>query len=223
MAVRRVNPNRMELMRLKNQLNTARRGHKLLKDKRDEMMRQFMALLKDTASLRKKVEDALKRANEGMMLAKAVLPEAVINTALMSGEDNLEVEVERYNIMSVDTPEFSLPESAQDAESLYLPYSLVGGAAEVDRAILSLQAIFPELIRLATMEKRTELLAVEIEKTRRRVNSLEYRMIPDLEETIRSITMKMEENERANLTRLMKVKELILEADIQERQSRRDA
>lgn len=109
-----------------------------------------MALLKDTAALRKKVEEALKRANEGMMLAKAVLPEEVINTALMSGEDNLEVEVDRHNIMSVDTPEFELPESAQDAE-LVLPYSLVGGAAEVDRAILSLQAIF-RAHPLATME-----------------------------------------------------------------------
>lgn len=210
MAVQRVNPNRMELMQLKKQLSTARRGHKLLKDKRDELMRQFLLIVKDNARLRSKVEDLLSAANSEMLLARAVMQKEVIETAMMSGRESLELNVSEQNIMSVQVPVFA-PLEAVSAKKKQLPYAMSSAGPELDQAITVLEEVLPSLIDLASLEKKTQLLAFEIEKTRRRVNSLEYRLIPDLEDTIREVTMKMEENERANLTRLMKVKELILE------------
>ncbi|NLJ70367.1 MAG: V-type ATP synthase subunit D [Clostridiaceae bacterium] len=238
MAVMRVNPNRMELMRLRGQLNVARRGHKLLKDKRDELMRQFISLVKRNQQLRLEVEKLLREYNREMVLARAVMPKQVIETALYSGYDNLILQARRKNLMSVQVPEFfvhdqtmlgDLPDDkmgktgkAQMRHTTYIPYGFSGVSGELDFAILTLLKVLPVMIELASVEKTTQLLAGEIAKTRRRVNSLEHRMIPDLEDTIRSITMKMEENERANTTRLMKVKDLILEKEIRERRSRNE-
>ncbi|HHT24983.1 MAG TPA: V-type ATP synthase subunit D [Clostridiaceae bacterium] len=238
MAVMRVNPNRMELMRLRGQLNVARRGHKLLKDKRDELMRQFISLVRRNQELRLQVEKLLREYNHAMVLARAVMPEQVIETALYSGYDNLTLQARRKNLMSVQVPEFfahdqtMLEDDVDDKtqkiskelkrSTTYIPYGFSGVSGELDHAILILRKALPAMIELATVEKTTQLLAVEIARTRRRVNSLEHRMIPDLEDTIRSITMKMEENERANTTRLMKVKDLILEKEIRERRSRNE-
>ncbi|NLM19535.1 MAG: V-type ATP synthase subunit D [Clostridiaceae bacterium] len=238
MAVMRVNPNRMELMRLRGQLNVARRGHKLLKDKRDELMRQFISLVKRNQKLRLEVEKLLREYNCKIVLAQAVMPEQVIKTALYSGYDNLILQAKRKNLMSVQVPEYFVHDQtmledssdektekivkAQKRSTTYIPYGLSGVSGELDLAILTLHKVLPVMIELATVEKTTQLLAGEIAKTRRRVNSLEHRMIPDLEDTIRSITMKMEENERANTTRLMKVKDLILEKEIRERRSRNE-
>lgn len=228
MAIMRVNPNRMELMRLRSQLLVAKRGHKLLKDKRDELMRQFLAIVKQNQELRKEVERLLKIYNQEMMLARAVMREEVIETALHSGHDDFVVEVKEKNLMSLRVPEYVMyNEDADDQQKsktprskTSLPYGLSGVSGELDQAILALMEAVPAMIELATVEKRTQLLAQEIEKMRRRVNSLEHRMIPDLEETIQSITMKMEESERSNITRLMKVKDLILEKEIIERRRR---
>lgn len=238
MAVLRVNPNRMELMRLRGQLNVARRGHKLLKDKRDELMRQFISLIKRNQKLRLEVEKLLREYNREMVLARAVMPEQVIETALYSGYDNLLLQARRKNLMSVQVPEYFVHDQtmledyadektrkiakARKRSTTYIPYGFSGVSGELDHAILTLRKVIPVMIELATVEKTTQLLAGEIAKTRRRVNSLEHRMIPDLEDTIRSITMKMEENERANTTRLMKVKDLILEKEIRERRSRNE-
>lgn len=238
MAVMRVNPNRMELMRLRGQLNVARRGHKLLKDKRDELMRQFISLVKRNQKLRLEVDELLREYNREMVLARAVMPEQVIETALYSGYDNLILQARRKNLMSVQVPEYFVHDQtmledhadektkktakAQKRSKTYIPYGFSGVSGELDLAILTLRKVLPVMIELATVEKTTQLLAGEIAKTRRRVNSLEHRMIPDLEDTIRSITMKMEENERANTTRLMKVKDLILEKEIRERRSRNE-
>lgn len=236
MAVMRVNPNRMELMRLREQLSVARRGHKLLKDKRDELMRQFISTVKHNQELRAEVENLLKQYNQEMVLARAVMPEQVIETALFSGYDNLILQSRRKNLMSVQVPEFFVYDQRmmedrderrerareRDRSQTYIPYGFTGVSGELDHAILALRKALPVMIELATVEKTIQLLAGEIAKTRRRVNSLEHRMIPDLEDTIRSITMKMEEDERANTTRLMKVKDLILEKEIRERRRRHE-
>ncbi len=216
MAVLRVNPNRMELLRLKEQLRVARRGHKLLKDKRDELMRQFLILVLEVDELRREVEELVERSHAEMLLAKAVNGERVVNEALMAEGNLLCAEVGRENTMSVRTPVISV--HLEDRENrLPLPYGLATVSGELDEAIDTLDQALPLLLKLATLEHKSHLMAAEIERTRRRVNSLEYVMIPSFEETIRSITMKMDENERGNLTRLMKVKDMIIEQEIEKR------
>ena len=214
MAQKQVNPNRMELLRLKKQLVTARRGHKLLKDKRDELMRQFLDLIRTNRALRLKVEKLLQSANQDMVLARAVMDTASLETALMAGKESLTLSIDTRNVMSVNVPVFaSLFEVTGEIEGL--PYGLASTAGELDQAIVSLHEAFPVMLELAEVEKGAQLLADEIEKTRRRVNSLEYILIPELREQIRSITMKMDENERGNLTRLMKVKDMIVKQAIE--------
>ncbi len=230
MSKRRVNPNRMELLRLKNQLKTARRGHKLLKDKRDELMRQFLELVKDTAELRTRVESLLATSNNEMVLARATMQPEVVESALLTGSMSLEVFVGEENTMSVISPVFTLPQrSAGDKTSDEapekdvlmsdsLPYGMTSVSGELDQAIDALREVFPEMMELAEKENKARLMAMEIERTRRRVNSLEYVLIPELGEMIHSITMKMDENERGNLTRLMKVKDMIVAETIKKKQ-----
>ncbi|HHU08087.1 MAG TPA: V-type ATP synthase subunit D [Clostridiaceae bacterium] len=227
MAKRRANPNRMELLKLKNQLNTARRGHKLLKDKRDELMRQFLEIVRITADLRGEVEELLEKANQEMVLARATMQTAVVESALLTGLPPLQLEVSEINTMGVVSPVFALPstnnnETVEQVDvtrnialgSSNLPYGMTSVSGELDQAIDALREVFPLMLKLAERENQARLMAAEIERTRRRVNSLEYVLIPELMELISSITMKMEENERANLTRLMKVKDMIVEAKI---------
>jgi len=209
MAKRQVNPNRMELLRLKRQLVTARRGHKLLKDKRDELMRQFLDIIRQNKVLREQVEEKLTAANRQMLLARAVMSPEVLGSALMAGHELLTIDIDTRNIMSVNVPVFTSPYLIS-GQIENLPYGMASTAPELDLAIVTLNEIFPEMIELAESEKTAQLLADEIEKTRRRVNSLEYILIPELKEAIRSISMKMDENERGNLTRLMKVKDMIV-------------
>lgn len=219
MPKRRVNPNRMELLKLKTQLTTARRGHKLLKDKRDELMRQFMDLVKNNADLRLKMEGLLKAANQEMVLARALMGSDVVESALSVASGNLEVRVGEENTMSVRTPVFSL-RGDRTLKKGQLPYAMTSVSAELDEAVDRLAEVFPVLIELATAEKKAERMALEIERTRRRVNSLEYVLIPELIESIREITMKMDEQERGNLTRLMKVKDLIVEQALEKKKAR---
>jgi len=214
MAKKQVNPNRMELLRLKKQLVTARRGHKLLKDKRDELMRQFLDLIRANRVLRLKVEQLIAAANQDMLLARAVMDNASLETALMAGKESLTLDIDTKNIMSVNVLIFaSLFDVSGEIEGL--PCGLASTAGELDQAILALHEAFPVMLELAEVEKSAQLLADEIEKTRRRVNSLEYILIPELISQIRSITMKMDENERGNLTRLMKVKDMIVKQAIE--------
>ena len=214
MAKKQVNPNRMELLKLKKQLVTARRGHKLLKDKRDELMRQFLDLIRANRMLRLRVEQLIVAANQDMVLARAVMDNASLEAALMAGRESLTLDIDTRNIMSVKVPIFaSLFDVAGERDSL--PYGLASTAGELDQAIGALYEAFPVMLELAEVEKSAQLLADEIEKTRRRVNSLEYILIPELQSTIRSITMKMDENERGNLTRLMKVKDMIVRQAIE--------
>jgi V/A-type H+-transporting ATPase subunit D len=219
MANRQVNPNRMELMRLKKQLVTARRGHKMLKDKRDELMRQFLDIVKANQALRQRTEQLLAGANRDMVLARAVLDPAVLEAALMSGRENLSLDIDTKNIMSVKVQIFSA-EFEMSGLRENLPYGMASTGGELDQAIIALKEALPVMIELAETEKTAQLLADEIEKTRRRVNSLEYVLIPELQATIRSITMKMDENERGNLTRLMKVKDMIVNQALEKARAR---
>ncbi len=208
MAQLRVNPTRMELTRLKRRLKTAVRGHKLLKDKRDEMVRRFMLYVRRNKELREEVEKLLAEALGSFVLARAVMSEGAVEEALMYPARRAEIEVSKRNIMSINVPVVKM---AKDESSSQYPYGYVSTSGELDTAIVALADVLPKMIELAEAEKTCNMLADEIEKTRRRVNALEYVMIPDMEETIRYITMKLDENERGNLSRLMKMKSILEE------------
>jgi len=204
-----VNPTRMELSKLKKKLSSARRGHKLLKDKRDELMRQFMILIKENRQLRTEVEKAINEANRYMAVAGSVMQKEVLETALMLPKQEVELEVSEKNVMSVYIPEFKTKFRTDDTNDIY-SYGMAFTSIDLDGAVSALSAVFPKMIRLAEIEKACQLMADEIEKTRRRVNALEHIMIPDYEETIKFITMKLSENERSTTTSLMKVKDMVL-------------
>lgn len=208
MAKLNVNPTRMELRRLKNRLKTATRGHKLLKDKSDEMIRQFMLYVRENKRLREEVEKELTDSLKAFMLARAVSSDAVIEEAIVMPSAKVGLETSSKNVMSVDVPVFTITES--EASELY-PYSFASVTSELDDSIASLTGLLPKLLKLAEVEKTCNMLADEIEKNRRRVNALEYVMIPQLEETIKYIAQKLDENERGATTRLMKVKSMIQE------------
>ncbi|MBU5455539.1 V-type ATP synthase subunit D [Caproiciproducens sp. MSJ-32] len=209
MARLNVNPNRMELSGLKKRLATAKRGHKLLKDKQDELMRQFINLIKYNNELRKEVEAELQASLKDFVMARAVMSSEFLEEAIAYPKESISVEVERKNIMSVNVPKMTFKRQLEDEEGSIYPYGFANTSSELDDSIGKLYNILPKLLELAEVEKSTQLMSDEIEKTRRRVNALEYMTIPSLEETIRYIRMKLDENERSNLTRLMKVKDII--------------
>lgn len=210
MAKTQVNPTRMELTRLKKKLATARRGHKLLKDKRDELMRQFLALIRETRSLREKVEQSIAGANQRLVLARAGMEEEALNVALLAPRQEVNLSVSSKNVMSVEIPVFDVTTRTADPNDIYC-YGLAYTSSDLDDSIKSLADILPDLLRLAEVEKSCQLMAAEIENTRRRVNALEHVMIPDTEEKIKYIVMKLDENERSTQIRLMKVKDMMLE------------
>lgn len=214
MAVMRVNPTRMELTRLKKRLAIAVRGHKLLKDKRDEMIRRFIELVRKNKELREQVEKELTQALGDFLMARAVMSTEVLEEAVMYPTRQVELKVSKQNVMSVDVPKIDYEEKSQEGLSPY-PYGFASTSGELDGAIVTLSEILPRMLELAEIEKTCQMLADEIEKTRRRVNALEHIMIPQMEETIKYITMKMDENERASRTRLMKVKDMIEERNIE--------
>ncbi|NLT58137.1 MAG: V-type ATP synthase subunit D [Clostridiales bacterium] len=212
MARLNVNPTRMELTRLKKRLRTAQRGHKLLKDKRDELMKQFLEMVRQNRALRRAVEEKLMRAHGSFVLAAAAMSEESLAESLMCPRQTVSVEVSTRNVMSVNVPKFDFQMSG-DRSDIY-PYGFGFTSGELDAAVFELGSVLTELLELAQMEKAAELMSDEIEKTRRRVNALEYATIPNLQETIRYITMKLEENERGNITRLMKVKDMMIAEQI---------
>ena len=206
MAIR-VNPTRMELTRLKKRLKTATRGHKLLKDKRDEMVRRFMGYIRRNKELREEIEEQLGAAMGRFAIAGARMGEAAVTEALLCPAREAAIELGKQNIMNVDVPtiKYTAIEGGTD-----LPYGFAFTSGELDGAVLDMAALLPLLIELAEVEKTCNMLADKIEKTRRRVNALEHVMIPEMLETIKYITMKLEDNERGNITRLMKVKEMMV-------------
>ena len=204
-----VNPTRMELSKLKKRLVVATRGRKLLKDKQDELMRQFITLVKYNNELRKKVEEKLSKSFKDFVMAKAVLGSEFLEEAIFYPTNKIALDVSIKNVMSVKVPVFKF--SGISEENDKFSYGFFNTNSELDLAITNFRMVFSELLELAEVEKSTQLMADEIEKTRRRVNALEYRTIPDLKETIKYIRMKLDENERGALTRLMKVKNMIAE------------
>ena len=205
MAIMKVNPTRMELRRLKTRLKTATRGHKLLKDKSDEMIRRFMEYVKLNKSLREEVESELVVALKGFTVAKSLVDTTTLDTALSVPGVKFGVDVTTRNILSVEVPVLSVKKEGIEN----YPYSFASVPSAMDTSIGTVTGLLGKLLKLAEVEKTCNMLADEIEKNRRRVNALEYVMIPQLQETIKYITMKLDENERGNLIRLMKVKSMI--------------
>jgi V/A-type H+-transporting ATPase subunit D len=205
-----VNPTRMEMTKLKKRLVTSRRGHKLLKDKRDELMRLFLELVRRNKELREQVEEMIMQSHKNFQIAAAVMTPESLREALMFPKQSVDLKVTYKNVMSVNVPQFTYSVSSEEPSNIY-PYGYAFTSGELDASIEALSKVLPLLLELAEIEKSAQMLAQEIEKTRRRVNALEHVMIPQLAETIKSIRMKLDENERGNLTRLMKVKDMMLE------------
>ena len=217
-----VNPTRQELTRLKTRLKTSIRGHKLLKDKRDELMKQFMDVVRENRALRAKVEEGLMRAHNSFTVASAVMSSEAMQQALMYPKQSVELDMTFKNIMSVNVPEYQFKTKNDDPGEIY-PYGYAATSGELDTAVAALGKVFQDMLKLAQIEKSAQLMAEEIEKTRRRVNALEYVVIPDTQETIRYITMKLDENDRATTTRLMKVKDMLLKESLEEKKARDEA
>ena len=205
-----VNPTRMELTRLKGKLRTAQRGHKLLKDKRDELMKQFLDTVREVRTLRAEVEEELMQVHGSFTVASALMSSQALEQALLYPKQSVSLEVGYKNIMSVNVPQYTFHTTNDDPTELY-PYGFAQTSGELDTALEALGSVFQDMLELAQAEKTVQLLAQEIEKTRRRVNALEYVMIPEMQQNIRYITMKLDENERGNTTRLMKVKDMVLQ------------
>ena len=209
MAKLNVNPTRMELSRLKLRLKTAVRGHKLLKDKQDELMRQFIDMIKKNKKLREKVEEMLQNSFKDFLLSRGVMSDEMLENAIAYPKEKIGVEVKKKNIMSVNVPQMTFVKENEGNQGMIYPYGYAQTSADLDDAIDGLNSVMDNLLELAEVEKACQLMADEVEKTRRRVNALEYMTIPQLQETIRFIQMKLDENERGSITRLMKVKDMM--------------
>jgi V/A-type H+-transporting ATPase subunit D len=201
-----INPTRMELLRLRKRLGLARRGHKLLKDKQDELMKRFMGLVHQIKDLRLSVEEELEQAWRRFLVARSMGGSRVVENAVSAPTRKTSVEVGRQQVMNLVVPVFSLK-----TEGKLASYGLAATPAELDTSLVAMEKVLGRMVELASKEKALELIGDEIERTRRRVNALEYILIPNLEETIRYISMKLSEMERGNLTRLMRVKEIVRE------------
>jgi len=199
-----VNATRMELLRLKKRLNLALRGHKLLKDKRDELMRQLLAVIDEVKVLRLSIERKFQAILEKFVLAKAGMGPYSTEQSLLLTAKKISVSGSRRNIISVNVPVYT-----REVSGSIIPYGYMNTSGEMDIALTDFEKFLDDLIGLAEKEKSVQLMAVEMEETRRRVNALEYKLIPSISETIKFITMKLEENERSNIVRLMKVKDIV--------------
>ena len=218
MAATVVNPTRMELTRLKGKLKTSLRGHKLLTDKRDELMKQFLDTVREVRQLRSQVEEELMRVHGSFTVASAVMSGPAMEQALMYPKQSVELDMTFKNVMSVSVPIYHFKTKTEDGADIF-PYGYAATSGELDEAVEALGEVFQSMLKLAQIEKTAQLLAEEIEKTRRRVNALEYVVIPQTEENIRYITMKLDENDRSNTTRLMKVKDMLLKESIEEKRA----
>ena len=204
-----ITPTRMVLNQQKARLKTARKGHKLMKDKCDELMRQFMDIVRQNKELRLKVEEGMTAAFKSLQVASAIMSPDMLEQALLYPRQSVELDVKYKNIMSVNVPQYSFRTKNDDPSEIY-PYGFAQTSGELDDALDKLARVFEDMLQLAQVEKSTQLLAQEIEKTRRRVNALEYVMIPEFEETIKYIQMKLDENESSTKVRLLKVKDMVL-------------
>ncbi|MGE4352944.1 MAG: V-type ATP synthase subunit D [Oscillospiraceae bacterium] len=209
MASTAITPTRMVLNQLKARLKTATRGHKLLKDKRDELMRQFMDIVRRNRELRTRVEQGLTEAFSAMTVAGAIMSPDMLEQALLYPRQKVSLDMKFQNIMSVNVPAYDFKTQEVDPGDMF-PYGFAQTSGELDDALSKLFQVFEDMLELAQIEKSMQLLAQEIEKTRRRVNALEYVMIPEMQENIKYISMKLEENDLSTKVRLMKVKDMVL-------------
>ena len=209
MARLNVNPTRMELTRLKTRLKTAVRGHKLLKDKQDELMRQFIEMIKENKKLREKVEEKLQNSFKDFLLSRGVMSDEMLENAILYPKEKISLKIKMKNIMSVNVPKMTFIKDNENLAGSIYPYGYAQTSADLDDAIEGLNEIMDELLELSEIEKACQLMADEVEKIRRRVNALEYMTIPQYQETIKYIQMKLDENERGNIIRLMKVKDIM--------------
>ena len=219
MARLNVNPTRMVMSKLKGQLKVAIKGHKLMKDKRDELMRIFLDLAREIKALREEVEPMLEEVYGSFSVARAVMTPEMLEEALMYPKQSVKLVATEKNVMSIDVPSFDFEQENTQTGSVY-PYGFATTSGELDKSIEKLSILFPKLLQLAGMEKEAMLIADEIEKTRRRVNALEYVKIPNYRETIKYIKMKLDENERGNQTRLMKVKDMMIQESIEQQRAK---
>ena len=210
MASKTIIPTRMELTKLKKTLITAVRGHKLLKDKRDELMRQFLELAKENMELRLKVEKGISHANKNFVIARAAMNIPEMKLALMMPKQEVSLDITLENIMSVNIPKYEVKTRTKNVNDIY-SYGYAFTSGDLDDAVWSLENILDDMIRLAEVEKACQRMSTEIEKTRRRVNALEHVIIPEAQKNIKYISMKLDENERSSQVRLMKVKDMMLE------------
>jgi len=217
MASTNINPTRMELTRLKGRLQTAQRGHKLLRDKRDELMRRFWEIVYRNRELRTRVEAGLTQANRAMAMATAVMSPHMLEQALLYPKQQVKLKTRLENLVGVNVPRYDVETTCSDAAAIY-PYGFAQTSGELDTALGALAEVFQDMLELAEIEKTMQLLAEEIEKTRRRVNALEHVMIPEVQRNIKYIAMKLEENDRSTKIRLMKVKDMVLEQDRENRE-----
>ena len=210
MATTTISPTRMELTRLKTRLKTATRGHKLLKDKRDELMRRFLDIVRRNKELRTRVDEGLSAANRALAAASAIMSPEFLEQSLLYPKQSVKLDVTYNNIMSVYVPVYKYSTQNTAASEIF-PYGFAQTSGELDDALAAMAEVFNDMLELAQVEKTMQLLAGEIEKTRRRVNALEYVMIPDMQAKIKYISMKLEENDRSSTVRLMKVKDMVLQ------------
>ena len=211
-------PTRMELTRLKGKLRTAQRGHKLLKDKRDELMKQFLETVREVRALREEVEAELMTVHGAFTVASALMSSEALEQALLYPKQSVQLTQTTKNIMSVNVPVYDFRTQTQSDADIY-PYGFAATSGELDTAVEALGHVFQKMLKLAEIEKSAQLMAEEVEKTRRRVNALEYVMIPETQEAIRYINMKLDENDRATTIRLMKVKDMLLKEAIEDRRA----
>ena len=204
MARLNVKPTRMELLNLKKRVKSAVRGHKLLKDKQDGLMKTFMEIIREAKTTRREIEARLGGAFKNFMQASSMMQPEMLEAALLYPSAKVELEVKTKNVMSVYIPFFKIKQ-----EGDILNYGYLQTSGELDIALAAFQDVFPLLIKLAEIEKQAERLASELETTRRRVNALEYKMIPDLKETVKFIQMKLAESERSTIVGVMRIKAMI--------------
>ena len=217
MAEIRVNPTRMELKKLQSRYTMARRGHKLLKDKRDELMKRFLEVVREDKALRERVEDSLGKFYKSFSVAGAVGSPKMLEEALICPKKEGALEVSYKNLMSVTVPEFKMQVIGNNATE-GCNYGMAFTSGELDASLRELNSLLEDILRMAELEKTAQLLAQEIEKTRRRVNALEYIMMPQYLSAIKTIKMKLDENDRGNTTRLMKVKDMMLKAQLEHKE-----
>ena len=199
-----VSATRMELLRLRKRLRLANRGYDLLKKKQDELMRQFLELMEKIGDLRKDIEEKLAAAHGQFLMARSVMDRESMEEAIMFPNQKLTLNVSTMPVMNLRLPQFDVK-----SEGNVYSYGLLNTSGELDSALGAYSELLPEMLRLSQIERSVELLANEIETTRRRVNALEYILIPNLQDTIKYIKMRLDEMERSNLSRLMRVKEIV--------------